>query len=269
MYGPVAYAVWTGTGWQTEIVDSSGYCLDTDLAYDSSDHPVVAYNQDVLKFAAWDGLNWNPVTVDSAKCKDVSLVLDSFDFPVISYISERDGGPPAMDEIKLARWDGTAWDVQMVDTANRRGFGPVSLALDNVERPHICYYKQSTGLTYVRWDGAAWIYETVDEMGYFSSLAVDAAGHPWIAYSSIPPDEMVVDDNEIRASLRLAWRSNWSYSILRGEAPSVLEAVADTILPWIDPDPVLLDTYPALLYYKAEGKDRIYLEKNTSSITMH
>ncbi len=77
----------------------------TSLALNSSGYPHISYYREgepkgFLKYAAWDGSNWNIETVDNGR--DSSLALDSSGYPHISYYNDVSGG-----SLKYAAWDGS------------------------------------------------------------------------------------------------------------------------------------------------------------------
>ena len=62
-----------------------------------------------------------------------SLALDSQGDPWIAYSDEK--------ELKLARWDGSAWESAVVIVAGMQPLGQlVSLKLDSLDQPHIAYF---------------------------------------------------------------------------------------------------------------------------------
>ena len=85
----------------------------TSLAVDSADNPHISYcdltNYD-LKYAAWDGGQWQIQTVDGAGTVGVytSLGLDSTGNPHISYFDYSNSA------LKYAAWDGSQWQIQTV-----------------------------------------------------------------------------------------------------------------------------------------------------------
>ena len=64
--------------------------------------------------------------------EDTSLALDDTGYPHISYSYYN-------DDLKYARWDGSAWHIETVDSAGVVG-AESSLALDARGYPHISYY---------------------------------------------------------------------------------------------------------------------------------
>jgi len=75
-----------------------------------------------------------------------SLALDSADRPRISYYSLADGSV-----LKYASWDGTAWQIETVDSNAGSGYY-TSLVLDSANRPHISHYDfHAKELRYTWW----------------------------------------------------------------------------------------------------------------------
>ena len=63
-----------------------------------------------------------------------SLALDSQGNPWIAYTDEK--------ELKLARWDGSAWESAVVVVAGTQPLGQlVSLKLDSQDQPHMAYFE--------------------------------------------------------------------------------------------------------------------------------
>jgi PKD repeat protein len=183
------YAVWTGSGWTTETVDSSslGIAAYTSLALNASGYPGISYQgiANDLKYAAWNGASWDIRTVDSTGDNEVysSLALDSSGSPRISYLNMS-----GMDaSVNYAAWNGVGWDIRTVDTAENTIGSRTSLALDLSGNPRISYLRSSNDLRYASWNGTSWDSATVENAGFpvFSSLALDGSGNPRISYYSI------------------------------------------------------------------------------------
>jgi hypothetical protein len=187
------YAYYDGSTWQMEVADGQrDVGFYSSLALDSNNRSHISY-RDSREFTygnlkhAWYNTgtieHWNVETADSSGITGyyTSLAVDSTDGLHISY---RD-----VSGVRYAYHDGTTWQAQTVDGSAGAGYSGAfntSLALDDLDRPHISYYQSGPhSLTYAYWSGTVWITETVDgdwNAGYNSSLALDGAGRPHISY---------------------------------------------------------------------------------------
>jgi len=192
----------TGRAWQIETVDDTEQVgRYPSLALDRQDHPHIAYghggNGD-LKYAHYDGANWHIEVVDDSGVSSsfISLALDTAGRAHISYFDSLHYNLKyaRRSESNLGQTQG--WQIETVDDDGRVGAW-TSLALDAVGQPHISYCRYDlahltcTGLKYARRSGEGWQIEMVDgvgSVGRYSSLALDVAGRPHIAYYADSPD---------------------------------------------------------------------------------
>ncbi|MBD3237787.1 MAG: T9SS type A sorting domain-containing protein [Candidatus Eisenbacteria bacterium] len=151
---------------------------------DSSDYPHIAYydntNSD-LRYARWDGSEWQIEVVDAAGAVGLwlSMAVDGHDRPHISYCDYD------LYNLKYAYFDGSQWRIETVNqTGNMGWFG--SIAVDSHDRPHIsCQNTGSDDLMYAHWDGSQWQLETVhayQNTGSWTSIAVDGRNNPHISF---------------------------------------------------------------------------------------
>ena len=142
------YAFWTGSNWNTQIVNGDNEFsywvgLDTSLALDSNDNPHISFysiGYYSLKYASWTGDSWSVKTVDCDSYFDTSLALDSNDNPHISYYDD------FQNSLKYAFWTGSNWSIQTVESGGMVSkFRYTSLALDSNDNPHISYYDAAYG----------------------------------------------------------------------------------------------------------------------------
>jgi hypothetical protein len=107
-----------------------------------------------------------------------SFALDSAGNPHVAYSDGKTVG------VKYAWWNGTGWNIQVVDTVGDDM--SINLALDSKANPYITYrYLDSHGVAYLKyahWDGAAWKIQTIGVGGDYSSIVVDSKDNPHIAY---------------------------------------------------------------------------------------
>lgn len=205
-YGPGTITYTPGTQtlpkeWYTEAVDTQ-YEMGTynSIAVDSSGYPHISYFDWAyfdLKYAHFDGSNWEIVTVDGQDGYDVgqfsSLALDTDDRPHIAYRSN--------EGVKYAYLDsqGTWHTESVVDTIIGSPtiiYTEISLALDSTNTPHICFVSGENPsytnpvMHYITKDSSGdWTaIEVVDTPtltnDYFASLsiAVDSSNIPHIGY---------------------------------------------------------------------------------------
>ncbi|MEI7481806.1 MAG: FlgD immunoglobulin-like domain containing protein [Elusimicrobiota bacterium] len=129
---------------------------------------------------------WSIQTVDSTgEGEYLSIALDSSNNPHISYY---DGYHSANGDLKYAKWTGSAWSVQTVDSVGWAGYY-TSIALDSGNNPHISYYDVTNGdLKYAKWTGSAWSIQTIDsvgDVGTYTSIALDSGNNPHISYYDV------------------------------------------------------------------------------------
>ena len=110
-----------------------------------------------------------------------SLALDHNNFPHISYHDYSNA------DLKYAFWDGSIWNVYIVDSEGDLGRYS-SIALDSNNFPHISYYDFENGcLKYAFWDGSKWSFDIVHsnrkgKIGYYTSIDLDSNDQPHISY---------------------------------------------------------------------------------------
>ena len=193
------YATFDGQTWTVETVGTGPlpYEFGNSLAIDSQDRPHIVWFDDQgqdLKYALRDSGGWAISTVDSAG--DVgrypSLALDQNDNPVVSYYQSLGQSSGA---IKLARWDGSRWNVQLIDQLDDvfAGFFGArknsSVLLDADDRPIVAYSDESV-LNLASWNGNGWDIETVanagdDPLGQQVSMALDGRGVLHITFADV------------------------------------------------------------------------------------
>jgi hypothetical protein len=125
---------------------------------------------------------WQIDTIDAGNVGYYSSIdVDSQNRPHISYYDASN------DDLKYAYWDGSAWQIQVIDQSGDVGRW-TSIAVDrNTGDVHISYCHESNrDLVYAHWDGATWDIDTVDgqgsNRGEFTSIALDSYGNPHISY---------------------------------------------------------------------------------------
>lgn len=113
-----------------------------------------------------------------------SFALDKTNLAHIFYYSG--------DEFKYAKWTGTAWSTQTIDSTDGPApNAPSSIALDGNNYPHIAYCNETQfALKYARWTGISWSTATVERnegsytlaTGFYPSIGLDRNNNPHITY---------------------------------------------------------------------------------------
>ena len=190
------YTYWNGTSWVNETIDSQGdFGGSCSLALDSLGRPHVSYADFTtmsfdLKYAWRDATTWHNETVDPQGWTGIgnSIALDSLDRPHIAY-EERNNVT-----VMHAWWDGSLWDISIVDSSKQAGLEQTSIGLDSLGGPHIAYLASINIPVaedrYASWNGFSWQNETAAVIGsigfgYPVSLRLDTLDRPSMAFRNI------------------------------------------------------------------------------------
>jgi len=184
--------------WNIETVDvgDGDVGLYSSVVLDSNNNPHISYfdrTDGSLKYAKFSGTQWEIETIETIDLATMyegyswmtfytSIGLDSSDNPHISY----NKGYTSKGELRYAKWTGSEWVIQTVDSEFSSGFGEFSsIIIDSTDKPHISYKGAGYQVRYAHWTGTSWdieiIYpgpQTVD----MTSLALDSADGPHIIY---------------------------------------------------------------------------------------
>lgn len=157
---------------------------------------------------------WAVETVDQSAGRGAwnSLAYDPSGNPAICY-----SGPGTVYDLLFARWNGSSWVSQTVDTGL---LVTGSLAFSSSGMPMIAYCKDSKkgpNLLFAQWTGSSWSIQQVDaNVAVRCSLVMDSAGQPAIAYIG----NGVPGKNASAAGLKLARRngSTWTKEVVDATA---------------------------------------------------
>ncbi len=123
---------------------------------------------------------WHTERVDTAGGvgEFSSIALDSLNNPDIAYW---DG---SNSYLKYAQWNGTNWQIEVVDSPAYVYNPSISMVLNVQDNPHIAYMGEWNALKYAHWDGINWHIEVVDSnvSSEWASLKIDNNGYSHIAY---------------------------------------------------------------------------------------
>lgn len=183
--------------WFTTTVDRGfGTCS---LVLDREQHAHISYDEygtGKLKYAYWDGYTWQKQTIETA-AKQIafynSIALDLKGNPMISYYEYFGASDENSLRLRVASWNGTAWEVRTVD--DTKGSGKFnSIATDSSGNPRIGYGNvkyEDASLRYARWDGRSWQIEIIEGAGtpgtsrWSVSMILDKADNPHIACTDV------------------------------------------------------------------------------------
>lgn len=204
--GAPEYAIqYVEIGRSPEIVGIAGNAehleVALSLAFTQDDRPMIAYTDDRsgdLVLAERTSRGWVTEIVDASGQVGYfpSLAVDCADRPHISYFDN------TLNDVKYAYRSLTGWHIETIDAEGLPGFhipaGFTKIALRpepdpdrcRAAQPQVAYlayrYKPYDGeLRFATRHDQGWWIETVDTatgVGGFPSLALDAAGTPWISY---------------------------------------------------------------------------------------
>jgi hypothetical protein len=212
-------SVW-GLDWQIETADDEkafSDMTDRSLCLDAQGHPHIAYGEDYLYHASFDGASWQLETVDPSDGvgRFAAVALDAAGFPHISYYDD------ANHDLKYAYKSMSGWHVQTVDSQGSVG-QYTSVALGSSGFPHISYREDlDDELRYAYQDGSGWHIEIVESQGIVgenTSIAVGNGGSPRIGYChsayhdlryarGINEQPMVLSGQLVADELVLTWSS--------------------------------------------------------------
>ncbi len=197
------YAHWTGSAWETEIVNltSPAPMAFPSLALDAQDVPHIAYLGSFmsLRYATRADTGWRVDEVGEVSESvgkylgfgAAALALDASGRPHIAYTVYLAADAPSGDPsyaLKYASYDGSGWRNETVDRSLSElaiySNSELGLAFDPAGHPEISY--GAPGLKVATGTGTGWVIETVDASPdcVTSSLAIDASGGRHIAYAA-------------------------------------------------------------------------------------
>ncbi|MFQ6107436.1 MAG: S8 family serine peptidase [Thermoplasmata archaeon] len=177
-WGKLYFVAKSGSSWVTTEIESENVYFRKGLAFDPAGTAYISYVTRVkegrgknavtfwaLKLASRTGTTWSTEVVDpGAQAVYNALALDPNGNPAIAYTDDLDADVYGRDSLKFARWTGSVWDIQVVESGVW-GYGYfVSLAYDPVTgHPSISHRPCAVPVRFLRWTGHAWVREPVDD----------------------------------------------------------------------------------------------------------
>ena len=214
-----------------DIVDHNSGRLCS-LALDATGNVHVSYySQDqMLKYAVYDGVSWEISTVESQVTEASSSIAIGSDGDIhISYVDNS-------RILKYARHDGNNWDISSIDGGGESSPYHIEMVLDSNEKIHIVhqgYYPNSSdSLRYTTYNGTSW--ETYNEginnfsgiqllenySGYAGgspSIAVDLDDNIHISHEYEVMDQFYPHNTSTSLIHSTYSESIWNHEIIDGE----------------------------------------------------
>lgn len=172
----------TASGWVIDLVPNH-VDYESSIAISDDSIPCIAYYGYYarLYFAKQTSSGWQVDTVVSDTfTANISLAIDKNGFSHIAANKVLGGG---MYAIMYAKWNGSLWEITMVDSIDK----PLDpeLALDSLNNPHISYFTlgSTDAIMYAKWNGASWDIQPIDSPTITApSITIDKNENPHIAY---------------------------------------------------------------------------------------
>jgi hypothetical protein len=169
----------TGTAWTRETPDTRCNDEDPGLVFDGQGRALIAYRDQGragLRLLTREATQWTSVQASPdiyARWK--SLALDANGRPAIAYSDDPDGDG-WLSALKLARFDGSQWTRETVESGPQ-GTGVLpALAFHPVTNHPAILHRPSSGLRLMRWDGSAWALVLSVPEGPYGDLAYTSDG---------------------------------------------------------------------------------------------
>ena len=172
-----------------------------------------------IRHSIYDGTSWNSVKIQdcgSTYCWDVHMVIDDNDELHAAYTTYTGWA----ETLVYLHYDGADWTSQEVSPSAL--FGPIGIAVDSNNHPHISYAANGAdqcgnGLRIASHDGSSWAYDVVEagnNRGCESAILIDENDNIYIAYQN---------RDESKLNIATDKSGSWdSYLVDTGTSPSNL-----------------------------------------------
>jgi hypothetical protein len=196
------------------------------IAMDSNGHIHVLHingGNYQIRHSIHDGTSWNSVKVKDCGqlyCWDVHMVIDDNDDLHAAYTTYANYQSGTVERLVYMHYDGTNWTSEEV--SSNANFGPVGIAVDSNNYPHISYAASGgeqcgDGLRIASYSGSSWTYDNVDSgdnRGCDSAIVIDENDNIYIAYQ---------DRSNSKLKIATDKSGSWdAYTVNTGTSPSNL-----------------------------------------------
>lgn len=173
------------------------------IAVDSNGHIHVVHingGNFKIKHSIHDGTGWTSTNINDCEgtsCWEVHMVIDDNDELHVAYSTSTSWS----ETLVYMHYDGTGWSDEVV--SSNALFGPVGIAVDSNNRPHISYAASGAhcgnGLRLASYDGSNWSNQGIDvgaNRGCESAIVIDDNDHVYIAYQNRDNSKLKIATNE-------------------------------------------------------------------------
>ncbi|MGQ9706407.1 MAG: hypothetical protein ACUVWP_05320 [bacterium] len=165
------------------------------MDFDKNDKPHISFHEwyyGDLMYGYKEGDKWVIQIIDSQDNAGMgnTIAIDSKGYPHIAYDHYIDS--TRRRELKYAYYDGTKWNIEVVDNERIWQGHYCLIALDSKDHPHIIYSKATDdtlynwNLSYAYFDGNNWIKENIYYLGNsddpYNSIVIDKEDRPHITF---------------------------------------------------------------------------------------
>ena len=163
----------------------------TSIALDFNNHIHISYRDDInldLKYAKWNGYNWNIQVVDESGNSGYSssISIDNKNNPHISYWKKMD--KYGDKKLMYAKWNGSNWNIEEITSGVEF---LTSIALDKNDNPYIGFYSTNKShFGYATFTGLNWSINfpsnfspNMNAPGKYLDIYLDSINNLNIAYS--------------------------------------------------------------------------------------
>ena len=195
----LTYARYDGSVWTNQTIASDGIYFIFSLVLDANDYPHLLYEkkwEGPLMLANWNGKTWDSQNTGISYADYATLTLDSHGNPNIAYPTyttvindHNDYSKNSVNTaLNYARWTGTGWNTQIVDSIVNGSFSPISIAVNKNNTPYVLYSPSSDSsiIKLATVQNSNWKIQAAQlpsSTGNCGNIVMDSEGHPHFLYT--------------------------------------------------------------------------------------